>query len=296
MGVLPSLSCFNAFLTRFNAFGGKLYHTASGGDWQGGNGGAGGREGAVGRARDQAPWKINSVPRRTETVAGWPSRTAVADAEGKIAGEVGAVEGVAQAGEGDALGAVAMAEDAHQRAAGAVREGEGGGRAVGRVGGGAGGGRGAGMLGAEVLGAEAWDAEMWDAEAWDAEMWGAEMWGAEASGAEASGAGVLGAEVLGAEASGAEASGAEAWDAEMWDAGASGAEVLGCGGVGRVGERGRRRRVRRRGARGVWGAGPVSAQASYSGAARRIVAPRRLMRAMLWRLASRWSTRPPAQP
>ena len=66
-------------------------------------------------------------------------QTAVADAEREVAGEVGAVEGVAQAGKGDALGAVAMAEHAYQRAAGAGQKGEGGGRAAGRVGGGAGG-------------------------------------------------------------------------------------------------------------------------------------------------------------
>lgn len=61
-------------------------------------------------------------------------QTAVADAEGEVAGEGGVRKGIGKAGKGDALGAVAMAEHAHQRAAGAVREGEGGGRAVGRVG------------------------------------------------------------------------------------------------------------------------------------------------------------------
>ena len=66
-------------------------------------------------------------------------QTAVADAEREVAGEGGVRKGIGKAGEGHALGAVAMAEHAYQCAAGAVREGEGCGRAVGRVGGGAGG-------------------------------------------------------------------------------------------------------------------------------------------------------------
>ena len=113
---------------------------------------------------------------------------------------------------------------------------------------------GAEMWGAEasdagVLGAEAWDAEMWDAEASGAEVLGAGVWGAWGAGPEAWGAEAWGAGVWGAWGAGPEASGAEAWDAEAWGSRVSGAEVS--------------------------GAGPVSAQASYSGAARRIAAPRR---------------------